>query len=439
MKLIFVFFILYRIIFVFKTLKISNILYFSLRYLKSPKNHKKFSLGTVLSFLGVMISVATLIVVMSVMNGFVLELTSKILGTNSHVTLSNFSSKPIEKHEDILQKIKSQSEVLSANAVIDGQGMIINSKTQSSNGALIKAYIFEDLQKKDIIFESLDLYSECKNDIFRNNSGIILGKYLASNIGAKKGDEVSLVTSVGDNTIFGFMPRYKNFIVCGTFETGSSLSDASMALVSFQAGQILFKYKNSISGIEIYLKDYMKAQDFVEKVTEEKIWNKYITTWQTQNDGLFHAMKIERSVMAFILTLFLLVSMFGIFANMNSMIQSKFKNIAIMMSMGISKNDIWKIFFFSGGIIGILGTIFGGLLGILFANNITTIKSFLENITGVGLFDGAVYFLSYLPSEVQYSEVFLTMTMAMVFTIISSIIPAKKASKVKISDTLRQV
>lgn len=378
---------------------------------------------------------------MSVMNGFVHELIDKILGTNSHLTISKFKLKNITNYTEISQKLNHYQEVKSTNLVIDGQGMIINQSTKSSTGAVIKGYDESELKtKKQIIYDSLDLHPKCKNNPFGSNKeGILIGKLLAYDLGLHAGQEISLVTSAGDNTIFGFMPRYKNLFVCGTFETKSSISDGSMAIVSLQNARNLFKYPNGVSGVEVYLKNYLDADKFADKLYYGNAWNEAISTWQTQNDGLFQAMKIERVAMGFILTLFLMVSMFGIFANMNSIIQSKQKQIAIMLSMGFTKSDVVKIFFFSGLLIGTLGTIFGGVVGVLFASNIEPIRHFIEGLTNTNLLNSAVYFLSYLPSKIEYTEVASTMLLALVFTIICSYFPARKAGKINIAETLRQI
>jgi len=420
-------------------LKRSSILYISLRYLKSNKNHNKMASSTIISFLGVSISVATLIVVLSVMNGFVSELTKKILGTNSHLTLNNYGMSPIINYEDTIAELRKIKDVSYVNSIIEGQGMLINTEKNISSGSIIKGFLMHDLQSKPELWNSFILHPDCENDIFLGKNGIIIGSLLAKSIGIGIGEKVSLVTAAGDKTLFGFMPRYKDFFVCGVFETGTSMNDSSIALVSFDSAKILFKYKNGVSGIEIFLKNYLLVDDFRKKIENNNLWNGYISDWKTSNDGLFHAMKIERVVMSFILSLFLIVSMFGIFANMNSMVSSKTKNIAIMLSMGFTKKNIATIFFLSGAIIGALGTVCGCIFGIVFAKNIQTIKVILESATGTSLFDGAVYFLSYLPSEIFTSDVIFIACLSIFFTILSSIFPAIKASKVNISEALRQI
>ncbi|QED22872.1 ABC transporter permease [Candidatus Deianiraea vastatrix] len=418
----------------------STIVSISYRYLKSSKNHKSFSSASIISCIGVTISVATLIVVLSVMNGFVSELSQKILGTNAHITLSNDGFGNIEYYSKVVDEFKDVNNVVYANPVVEGQGMLINARNNASSGVLVRGYLVKDLEYKSDLYKSILLHPDCEDkDLFNGKNGVLIGSLLARSLGIGVGQNVSLVTAIGDKTIFGFVPRYKDFFICGVFETGTSLTDSSMVLTSFEMAQILFKYKNGASGVEIYLKDHLKVDEFRHFVETKGLWKGIIFDWQTSNDGLFSAMKVERVVMSFILSLFLIVSMFGIFANMNSLVMSKIKNIAIMLSMGVGRRNIAQIFFISGSIIGIFGTICGVIVGVLFASNIEGIKRFLESFSGVELFNGAVYFLSYLPSKVFISDVIFVVCMSLFFTIISSILPAVRASRVKISDTLRQI
>lgn len=419
--------------------KIKFLSFIAFRYLKSSKKHKYPSAITIISLLGVTISVATLIIVLSVMNGFSFELKSKILGVNAHVTLENYGLKPIENYEKIVKNISNISDVKYINPIVDGQAMVINNKKSISSGAMIKGIALEDLKNRYEIYNNIVLHPDCENTIFDGKNGVILGSVLARSVGVGIGESVSLVTSVGDNTIFGFIPRYRDFFVCGIFESGASIYDSSMILMSIDIAQMLFKYKNSASGIEIFLNDSDNAEKFINLLKENELWDEHISDWQRSNESLFHAMKIERTVMSLIMTLFLCVSMFGIFANMINMVNNKTKNIAIMKSFGMKSKEIAYIFLIAGGSIGVCGTVFGCIIGISFANNIDVIKRFLESLSGATLFDGAIYFLSYLPAKIFISDLIFVITTALVCTIIASIVPAIRAARVNIAETLRQI
>lgn len=413
--------------------------FISIRYLKSKKNYKYPSLSSVFTFLGVVISVATLIIVLSVMNGFVDELMKKILGVNSNISLSKFGYEKILNYKEIEERLKNINKISDVNSIVEGQGMILNSSTEKASGIITKGIIDKDLLKRKEIVENLVLHPDCENDIFKKENGILIGSYLANSIGVGIGDVVSIFTSVVDKSIIGTMPRYKDFFVCGTFETGASMYDNSMVFMSFEISQKLFKYKNSASSIEIFLNDINDLDYISDKIYKDNIWNENIIDWKKNNESLVNAMKIEKTVMSFILSLFLIVAVFGIFANSIMLVNEKSKSIAIMMSFGIEKRDIRDIFLFNSLIIGISGTIFGSLIGVLFAKNIESIRHFLEKFSGFTLLDGAVYFLSYLPSNISLSEVFYVVFFSIFIVVLASIFPALKASRIKISEAMRQI
>ncbi len=414
--------------------------FIAFRYLKSGKNHKYPSGITVISLVGVMISVATLIIVLSVMNGFSFELKNKILGVNSHILLEERGlNSPIQNFEQLVGKLQKLPQIRYVNPVVDGQAMLINSAKNGSSGAVVKGISPKDLENRAEIYNNLVLHPDCEKDIFNGRHGVILGSMLARSIGAGIGDGISLVTATGDNTIFGFMPRYRDFLVCGVFESGASMYDSSMVLMSFDVAQVLYKHKSGASGVEIFLKDIDNTENFASFLIDDFGWQGYVSDWKRSNESLFHAMKIERTVMSLIMSLFLCVSMFGIFANMSNMVNQKGRNIAIMKTLGMTNRDVMTIFFISGSIIGICGTVIGCILGVIFTVNIENIKLFLEKLSGTTLFDGAIYFLSYLPAKIFASDLIFVILLAIFTTIISSIFPAIRAKKVIVAETLRQI
>jgi len=381
---------------------------------------------------GITLSVATLIVVMSVMNGFRIELVKKITGINAHITLHGMEGAKITNWRKKIQKISQTSGIDVVMGVVEGQGMLVNKKNNASSGILIKGLSGEDIKLKASSFKVYGQVDTLSNDT------IVLGLDIALKIGARIGTQVTLVGADMSETIFGFVPRHKTYRVIGIVETGMPYYDSIVGFVSLSAAQVFYRYGDSVNTIEITLHDMNDVDHIgtsVRKMEESK--DLMIRNWQEENDGLMHALKIERNVMFFILSLFVAVAMFAILANLIMLVYDKSRSIAILRSMGVSSHNIALIFFITGTIIAISGILLGVTFGVSFASNIDKIKSILENFFHTKLFDGAVYFLSNLPSILRTQDILLVAGLAFFFATIASIVPAIKASKKHPADALK--
>lgn len=417
--------------------KINLLFYIAFRYIKS-RNHKYFpSITSSLSMIGIGIGVATLIIVMSVMNGFRQQFMENILGINSHLTLTKFGLEKIIDFDKISSNVKAKKGVIYAIPNIEGQAII--SGNEKIAGASIKGMSLDDFAYYDLIQNNLEKSSKCQN-LFKSdngNDGIVIGRQILYNLGLKIGDSLSLIGSQGNTTIFGSIPRYKTYTICGSFSIGMMQYDGGLAFISLESAQKFFRYKNAVSAIDIFINPSEMENVKIQLLRDESMADLNINDWEQNNSSIMHALKVESTVMFFILSLFMLVAIFSIIANLTMMINDKKTNISVMRSMGFSIKEIISTFFISGMIIGFVGLLIGNLLGLLIANNIENIRLFLESCFNTKLLDGMVYFLSILPSRVMISDVITVNLMAIFFILLSSILPARKIAKYNVSTILR--
>jgi len=403
------------------------------RYLKSKRKEGFISVIAIFSFVGIMIGVATLIVVMSVMNGFRHELVSRMLGINSHLTLYSKAG-GIENYEDIILKLKKIDGIKYLNPIIESQAMI--STGSKNNGGLVRGINANDLEFKKLISENI---IDGNLNKINQKDYVAIGSSLAQSLNLRSEDKFKIISAETNNTIIGAIPRIKTYKVGAVFSSGLYEYDSTTIFMNFEMAQIHFRQRNSATAIEIFLNDVnnierIKKSIFTEVLADENI---YISDWQSSNSSFIEALKVERTVMFFILTLIILVAVFNIISSMIMLVNDKNKNIALLRTIGMTKYGILRIFLICGSSIGIFGTFLGLVIGISFANNINNIKIWLESFTNTDLFNPAIYFLSTLPSKIFISDVVLISAMTLILSFLATLYPAYKASKSNPSDILR--
>tara|TARA_B110000259_G_scaffold188489_1_gene248164 strand:+ start:23688 stop:24950 length:1263 start_codon:yes stop_codon:yes gene_type:complete len=405
------------------------------RYLRSKRKEGFISVITLFSFIGIVIGVATLIIVMSVMNGFHHELVGRILGINSHITIESTHKLGIKNYPDIVKKIKGSKNVKYINPMVESQVMF--SSPSGSFGGLARGIKSQDLQEKKLIRDNLIL-GEFYSD--KDKDKIIMGSNLAQNLNLSVGDHVKLISATTNKTILGSIPRIKTYQISGIFETGLYQYDLTTIFMPFEVAQIHFKLRNSTSTIEILSKDINNLSELkynIYKILGEDLNGVYVHDWKESNRSFIDALKIERTVMFLILTLIIIVAAFNIISSLIMLVNDKKKNIACLRVMGMHKSGIIKIFLISGGVIGFSGTLLGLAIGILFSANINSIKEWIDNMTESTLFDPTIYFLSNLPSKIFISDVALVTSMSILISFLATIYPALKASKTNPSEILK--
>ena len=399
---------------------------FSFRFLL-PRGRVIPNLSISLSSFAITISIAILIIVTSVMNGFRAELLDKILGLNSHITIYKKDGKfvDLQKTQKYFNKIK---DVKNAIPVVNGSGMIV--KNGNSTGVFVKGISAEDIKDNKELLKTLvvDL-----NKFKKFN--IIVGKDIARQLGIHYGDEINIIVPIVSTTMFGTIPRQVKFKVIGIINSNAQQYDSYFTIIPFQTAQVVYNLKDNASAIEIVAKNPQEIDKKKKNILDFKGY--YFSDWRLENAPLLNALKVEANVMTLILGLFLIISMFTIFAVVRMMIKSKEREIAILKAQGISNRQICLIFFIVGITISTIGMLFGNLLGIIVAKNIDAIRIFLDNIFGTKLFDGSVYFLNNLPSRLMINDVIKINVFSFILSILCTIISTIKNTKIDITKTLR--
>ena len=422
-------------------------LFVSIRHLSAKKSKKFISLNTWISIAGVGLGVMALIVVIAVMSGFSKDLRDKILGTNSHVVVSNMNRAMVENYDGIIKKVSSVKGVIAAAPFIMNQVMLINGDRVS--GIVVrgidpeKEETVSDLGKNMVSGTVSDLKTkssfsgEIKGREKKNRAGIILGKELLRRLGVGVGDIVSMVSPVSRVTPVGLIPRMKLFKVVGVFESGMYEYDANLSFILLKSAQKFFSMKNGVSGIEIRVADIEEAGNIASVIQKELGFPYLVRDWMRMNRNLFSALKLEKIVMFIILILIIFVAAFNIVSTLFMLVMEKAKEVAILKSMGASCSSIMKIYSYQGLAIGFVGTFLGCATGFVIVPNLNEIVSSIECIFGIVAFPSDVYYLDRLPSKIQYMDSFLIIIFSVVICLVASLYPAWRASKLDLVDGLR--
>jgi lipoprotein-releasing system permease protein len=389
------------------------------RYLKTRKKDGFLNIISIFSFIGISLGVAVLIIVMSVMNGFRTELINKIVGFNPHVTVKPYDTPiNIEKLNNNILKLIS-NDLIFSNI---GEAIVINK--DYTKGIVLRGYNNQDFTKLDIVKKG-NFIGNSKNLI---KNYISIGKELSFDLNLEVGDKISIMSSAGIQTIIGNLPKQETFTINSIFDSGLTDFDKNIAFVNLNTLESFFNLEKKDRNLEIYLKNPSNIETAKVKI-QEIFNNEYVYTWSDMNSSLFSALKVERNVMFIILSLIIIVAAFNIISGLTILVKNKTREIAILKSIGVLNKSIIKIFFLVGIIIGTSATLFGIFLGVMFSLYIENLRSFLSNIFNISLFPEEIYFLSTMPSEINPSSIFVISICSIIITILVSIFPAIKASK----------
>ena len=389
------------------------------RFLKARKKDGFLNVISIFSFIGISLGVAVLIIVMSVMNGFRTELINKIVGFNSHITVKFYDH---EKNNIKLNNKKLKN--ISKSIIFSNSGEAIILKNNTSKGIVLRGYLSGDFSNLEII-NNKDF--KWNSSIFDKNS-ISIGSELSFSLDVKIGDELTLLSPSGVQTIIGSMPKQKTFIVTSIFKSGLAEFDNNIALINLNTLENFFDLNKNERNLEIYLKDPVNIED--QKFIVQQVFDdEYVFSWADMNSSLFSALKVERNVMFIILSLIIIVAAFNIISGLTILVKNKTRDIAILKSIGVLNKSIIKIFFLVGITIGTSATIFGIFLGVTFSIYIENFRQFLSSAFNISLFPEEIYFLSKMPSEININSILLIANCSILITIIVSIFPAFKAAK----------
>ena len=402
------------------------------RYIKSRRVEGFISISAWFSLLGIMLGVATLIVVMSVMNGFRTELVDRILGINGHLIIYSKNERTIPNYTKIINKILDTPNVVAVTAHLEGQALAKNKN--SISGVIIRGSKWSDLAAKKILWKSLN-QSTISN--FKDKQNIIMGYRLGQKLNLKVGDYISLISPNGMETALGILPVNQNFKIGGFFDMGMYEYDNNFIFIPWKKAELFLSTNNIAHGIEVFLKDQKLTSSVNLQLQSKLNKNLIVIDWKKRNSSFMNALAVEKNVMFVILTLIILVAAFNIISSMIMLVQTKKADIALMRTMGASQYLIIKVFMLTGSIIGFLGTFFGVLLGVFVSMNIEKIRQLITSIFGQELFSAEIYFLSKLPSNININEVLIVICISIFLTLLASIFPAWKASKISPAEALR--
>ena len=401
------------------------------RYLRAKRQESFISVISGFSLIGIALGVATLIIVMSVMNGFREELLGRILGLNGHIIVQSETGAVMD-YDALAAKLKMVPGVRNATPIIEGQVLI--NVDNASYGALVRGIERPDFEKLTTVSSTL---SQGALDGFDEGDSVIIGARLAQKLGLLSGMNVTLVAPKGAVTPFGTTPRIKTYRVAGTFNVGMSEYDQTFIFMPLSEAQLFFGMEGSVGGIEIMVTRPDRVQDWLAPILMAAGPRSRIITWQQMNSSLFGALTVERNVMFLILTLIILVAALNIISGLIMLVKDKGGDIAILRTMGATQSAVMRVFFIAGAAIGTIGTFAGLLIGILFCSNIENIRQFLSRITGTTLFDPTIYFLSQMPAKVDPYEVVAVVLMSLGLSFLATLYLSWRAARLDPVEALR--
>ena len=400
------------------------------RYLRSRRREGFISIIAWFSLIGIALGVATLIIVMSVMNGFRTELLDRVLGLNGHMVAHGLDRR-LTRFDPLAEALRTIDGVSQAAPLIEGQ--VMATANQQASGALVRGMWAKDLRARAIIADNLQSGSL---DNFKGRNNVVVGHRLAVKLGLRAGDSITLVSPQGTATAFGTVPRMKSYRIAATFLVGMYEYDSTFIYMPLPAAQVFFRLKDAVNGVEMFLDDpddvhrlrgAVRALPGVARVVD----------WQQVNSHFFQALQVERNVMFLILTLIILIAAFNIVSSLIMLVNDKGKAIAILRTMGASRGMIMRIFLISGTSIGVIGTLTGFAIGVAFCANIDSIRGWLEGLTGTELWSPEIRFLSRIPAEVNNAEVVSVVLMALALSFLATLYPAWRATRIDPVEALR--
>jgi lipoprotein-releasing system permease protein len=400
------------------------------RYLRARRKEGFISVIAGFSLAGIALGVATLIIVMAVMNGFREELMGKILGFNSHLTIYG-AGPSLDTWRHDVDLVKKLTGVTRATPVVKGQALA--SAAGAASGVAVIGIRPTDLKSLTLVSKSLEPQA-VQN--FKGDSSILVGERLANAMGLLPGMHITLVAPRGNVTPFGVTPRAKRYQIVGTFNVGMSEYDNTVVFLPMEEAQAYFNLGSAVSGIEVMI-DNPEHIAGARANIEGVVPGARIIDWQQAHETFFGALQVERTVMFLILSLIIVVAAFNIISGMIMMVKDKTRDIAILRTMGATSGTILRVFLISGSAIGILGTFIGFVLGVLFCWNIESIRQFLIWMTGADLFPQAIYFLSRLPAKMETEEVAVVVLAGLTISILATIYPAWRAARLDPVEALR--
>jgi lipoprotein-releasing system permease protein len=403
----------------------------SLRYLRARRKEGFISVIAGFSFLGIMLGVATLIIVMAVMNGFRKELLDKILGLNGHLLIQPLE-KPLSDWEEVAARINKVSGVKMAAPIVEGQALA--SSPFNAGGVLVRGIRLQDLEKLPSVAKNI---KQGSLEGFDDAQGVAIGRRLADQLSLRSGDNITLVAPRGAVTPMGTTPRIKVYKIAAVFEIGMSEYDSSVVFMPLKEAQAYFNRAGDVTAIEVYTDNPDRVDRYRKLVTDAAERPLFMIDWRQRNATFFNALQVERNVMFLILTLIVLVAALNIVSGLIMLVKDKGSDIAILRTMGATQGSIMRVFLITGASIGVVGTLVGLMLGIVVCLNVESIRQFLSWLTNTELFSPELYFLSKLPADMDTGETTAVVVMALALSLLATLYPSWRAARLDPVEALR--
>ncbi len=403
----------------------------ALRYLRARRKEGFVSVIAGFSLLGIALGVATLIIVMAVMNGFRADLLDRILGLNSHVIVQSVYG-PMDDPDRVARLVEDVPGVVDAAPAVEGQVMV--SGNRRAGGVLVRGIDGDALARRPLIADNI--VAGALEDL-RGEDAIMIGQRMAETYGVSVGDRLTLISPKGKVTAFGTVPRMRAYRIAAIFEVGMYEYDNGFVFLPYGAAQVFFQMGRRATHLEVLTADPHKLDETVTAIRSAVGADFSATDWRRTNGGFFQALQVERNVMFLILTMIVLVAAFNIISGLIMMVKDKARNIAILRTMGASRGAVMRIFFLSGASVGLIGTALGLLIGLTFAVNIEDIRRALEALLGRELFSAEVYYLTTMPARVVLGDVLAVVGMGVGLSFLATLWPAWRAARLDPVEALR--
>ncbi|MFN3858331.1 MAG: lipoprotein-releasing ABC transporter permease subunit [Caulobacter sp.] len=407
------------------------------RYLRARRKDAGVALISILAFIGITLAVMALIVVMSVMNGFRSEILSRMLGFNDHVYVGGDLPLSDAQSPLVVQRLKALPEVTHVTPIVEAQAMIIG--RDQITGGMVRGISPADLQALEIVSDNVTPKSALKGFGEGEYGGdmILLGERMGAALGVRPGDIVTLISPSGSTNAFGMATIEKDFIVSGFFTVGMSEYDQAYAYMPLEQAKLFFGKEGRVDSIGVRLADPDMAPYVKSRVAEAAGPGAMVNDWTQRNQSFFSALQIERNVMRLILMFIVIIAAINIISSLIMLVKNKGRDIAILRTMGASRSSILRIFFMAGAAIGVLGTLMGLTLGVLFCLNIRGIQEVVERVTGAQVFNADIYFLTHIPARIEWSEVALIVGWSLLVSFLATLPPALRAARLDPVEALR--
>jgi lipoprotein-releasing system permease protein len=404
------------------------------RYLRARKGERFVSIIAIFSLVGIALGVATLIVVTSVMSGFQVELVSRILGVNGHITVEAYAGQKLDDYQKLVAQVRGLPEVASATPVLDGQALL-STEGGGARGGLVRGISLDDLRGLHPISDHI-IAGSLSN--FSGDDAIVIGVGLANAYRLHVGGSLTVISPEGAATAFGTIPRVRAYKVVAIFDAGLNDYNNSVVFLPLPAAQIFFQKPNAVTGLEIRLKDadevYAVGREIAPLIQGRPV---YARDWRHANDTIIGVLQVQKDTMFIVLGMIVLVAAFNVVSSLIMLVKDKRSDIAVLRTIGASGGSIMRIFLMCGAFVGVSGTLIGTIIGVVFCRNIVAVQHFVENITGGRVFDASVFMLSELPDTVDWVDVGRVVALGLVLSLLATLYPSWRAARTDPVEALR--